>query len=62
MSVKTFRIHGKFKRNRKTQEFVKELNGMKKEDVIELLMSTIGSQYHVKRYRISIKKVEEIEK
>ncbi|NVM54223.1 MAG: 50S ribosomal protein L18a [Candidatus Helarchaeota archaeon] len=62
MSVKTFRIHGKFKRNRKTQEFVKEVNGMKKEDVIELLLSTLGSQYHVKRYRISIENVEEIEK
>ncbi|NVM31767.1 MAG: 50S ribosomal protein L18a [Candidatus Helarchaeota archaeon] len=62
MSVKTFRIRGSFKKNRKTQEFVKELKGMKEEDVKESLLSTLGSQYCVKRYRITINEVEELEK
>ncbi len=61
MSVKTYKVHGKFKRNRKTQEFVKEMKGLKKEDVIELVLSTIGSLYNVKRYQISIYNVEEVE-
>ena len=62
MSVKTYRIRGSFKKNRKTQEFVKELKGMKEEDVKESLLSTLGSQYCVKRYRITINEVEELEK
>jgi ribosomal protein L20A (L18A) len=60
MSLKTFRVSGKFKRNRKTQDFTKELRGLKKEDVLEVLISTIGSQHHVKRFQISIENVEEI--
>lgn len=62
MSVKTFRIRGSFKKNRKTQEFVKEMKGMKEKDVRETLLSTLGSQYRIKRYRITIDEVEEIEK
>jgi len=61
MSVKTFRVRGKFRKNRKTQDFVKDVNGMKKEDVIEYILSTIGSQHHVKRYEIKIEEVEELE-
>lgn len=62
MSVKTFKIRGTFKRNRKTQEFIKEMKGMREEDIKEQILSTIGSLYHVKRYQISIDKVEEIKK
>ena len=62
MSVKTFKIHGKFKRNRKTQGFVKEMKGMKEDDVRELVLSTIGSLYNVKRYQITIDSVEEVAK
>ncbi|MHA1130032.1 MAG: 50S ribosomal protein L18Ae [Candidatus Helarchaeota archaeon] len=61
MSVKTFRVNGKFKRNRKSQEFVKIIKGMRKEDIEEYILSTIGSQHHVKRYQIKIQNVEEIE-
>jgi len=60
MSVKIFKIHGKFKRNRKTQGFVKEMRGMKEDDVRELVMSTVGSLYNVKRYQITIDSVEEV--
>ena len=60
MSVKTFRVNGKFKRNRKTQDFEKIVKGMQKEDVEEYILSTIGSQHHVKRYQIKILSVEEV--
>ena len=60
MSVKTFRVNGKFKRKRKTQDFVKVVKGIKEEDVIEYILSSIGSQHHVKRYRIAIENVEEL--
>lgn len=62
MSVKTFRVNGKFKRKRKTQDFVQIVRAVKQEDVIEYILSTIGSQHHVKRYQIAIKNVEELEK
>ncbi len=61
MSVKTFRVKGKFKRSRKTQDFVKEVSAITKEDVEEYILSTVGSQHHVKRYRIQIEAIEEIE-
>jgi ribosomal protein L20A (L18A) len=61
MSVKTFRVNGKFKRDRKTQDFVKIIKAMREEDVEEYILSTIGSQHHVKRYQIKIIKVEEVE-
>jgi large subunit ribosomal protein LX len=61
MSVKTFRVNGEFKRKRKTQDFVKIVKGMKKEDVVEHILSTIGSQHHVKRYQIEIESVEEVQ-
>ena len=43
-------------------DIIKEINGIKKEDVVELVVSTIGSLYNVKRYQISIENVEELEK
>lgn len=60
MSVKTYRIKGSFRRNKKVQSFIKEMKAVKEEEVIELLLSTVGSQYHVKRYEIKIEQVEEI--
>ena len=60
MSVKTFRVTGKYKRNRKVQDFVKEVHGITREHVIEYILSTIGSQHHVKRYEIEIEDVEEV--
>ncbi|MFX1294259.1 MAG: 50S ribosomal protein L18Ae [Promethearchaeota archaeon] len=60
MSVKRFRVNGKFKRKRKLQEFVKVIQAMNEEDVIEYILSMIGSQHHVKRYQIEIKNVEEL--
>jgi ribosomal protein L20A (L18A) len=60
--VKQFEIHGKFRRNRKWQDFVKVLNGVKEADIIENIYSTIGSQHHVKRFAIKIEKVEELKK
>ncbi|MHA1263990.1 MAG: 50S ribosomal protein L18Ae [Candidatus Helarchaeota archaeon] len=60
MSIKTFRVKGTFQRNKKRQEFVKEIPGIKKEDVLELVLSTLGSLYHVKRRDIKIDNVEEL--
>jgi large subunit ribosomal protein LX len=53
---------GKFRRNRKWQDFTKIVSAMKEEDAKELILSNIGSQHHVKRYEINIQKVEEVKK
>ena len=62
LSVRNFEIHGKFRRNRKWQDFVKVISAVKEDDAKELILSTIGSQHHVKRYDIQIQKVEEVKK
>jgi len=60
--VKQFEISGKFRRKRKWQNFVKVLKGIKKEDVVEEIYSSIGSHHNVKRFEIKIEKVEEVQR
>ncbi|MDD1777901.1 MAG: 50S ribosomal protein L18a [Candidatus Helarchaeota archaeon] len=60
--MRNFEITGKFRRNRKWQQFVKVISAIKESDAKELILSTIGSQQHVKRYEIKLEKIEEVKK
>jgi len=60
MEVKVFRIKGVFERNGKKEKFTREYRGLKKEDVVEILYSEIGSKHRVPRTKIWIESVEEI--
>lgn len=60
MEVKVFRVKGIFERNGKKERFTREYRGLKKEDVIEILYSEVGSKHRVPRNKIWIESVEEI--
>ena len=60
MEVKVFRVKGIFERNGKRERFTREYRGLKKEDVIEILYSEVGSKHRVPRNKIWIESVEEI--
>ncbi len=60
MEVKVFRVKGVFERNGKKERFSREYRGLKKEDVIEILYSEIGSKHRVPRIKIWVESVEEI--
>ena len=58
--VKTFYINGEFRGKRGRQRFQYELRGMKKEDVIEQIYATVGSQHKISRKKIIINEIKEI--
>ncbi|ASJ07534.1 50S ribosomal protein L18Ae [Thermococcus pacificus] len=60
MEVKVFRVKGVFERNGKKERFTREYRGLKKEDVVEILYSEVGSKHRVPRNKIWIEAVEEI--
>ncbi|QDA31837.1 50S ribosomal protein L18a [Thermococcus indicus] len=60
MEVKVFRVKGVFERNGKRERFTREYRGLKKEDVVEILYSEVGSKHRVPRNKIWIESVEEI--
>jgi large subunit ribosomal protein LX len=61
MVVKVFRVKGKFLMGDKMQPFTKEYRAISKERVIERVYSDFGSKHKVKRNKIKINEVEEIE-
>ena len=60
MEVKVYRVKGVFEREGKKQKFTKEYRAVKQEDVVELVYSEIGSKHRVKRTKIWIESIEEI--
>ena len=60
MEVKVYRVKGVFEREGKRQKFTKEYRAVKQEDVVELVYSEIGSKHRVKRTKIWIESIEEI--
>ena len=59
LEVKTFVVSGFFTKKSARQRFSTEARGLKKEDVIEGVLSEIGGRFKVKRSRVTIEKVEE---
>lgn len=57
--MKTYTVEGIIKLRSSTKHFVKEFNGMKKEDVLEDIYAKYGSIYRCKRKNIEIKSIEE---
>ena len=60
MDVKTYLVSGFFMKGSTRQKFSTQARGLKKEDVIETVLSEIGGRFKVKRPKVNIEKVEEI--
>jgi large subunit ribosomal protein LX len=58
--VKVFRVIGKIRKPNFQTEFRKEVRAMKPEDAVEKVYMLIGSKHRVKRFQMSISKVEEL--
>jgi large subunit ribosomal protein LX len=59
--VKVFRIIGKIRKPNFQTDFRKEVRALKPEDAVEKVYMLLGSKHRVKRFQITISKVEEIE-
>ena len=60
MSVKTYQVSGFYLKNKAHQRFSTQVRGIKKEDVIEEVLSEVGGRFKEKRPMIRIEKLEEI--
>ena len=60
MSVKTYQVSGFFQKNKARQRFSTTVRGIKKEDVIEKVLSEVGGRFKVRRPMVKIEKLEEI--
>lgn len=58
INQKTFIVNGSFQYSDGIQKFNKEIKAGKEAQAIEKIYKLIGSQHHVKRRDINIKKVE----
>jgi large subunit ribosomal protein LX len=58
--VKVFRVIGKIRKPNFQTEFRKEVRALKPEDAVEKVYMLIGSKHRVKRFQMSISKVEEL--
>ncbi|HSQ52871.1 MAG TPA: 50S ribosomal protein L18Ae [Acidobacteriota bacterium] len=58
--VKVFRVIGKIRKPNFQTEFRKEVRALKPEDAIEKVYMLLGSKHRVKRFQMSISKVEEL--
>ena len=58
--VKVFRVTGKVKKPNFQTDFSKEVRALKPEDAVEKIYMLLGSKHRVKRFQMSISKVEEI--
>ena len=58
--VKVFRVIGKIRKPNFQTDFRKEVRALKPEDAVENVYMLLGSKHRVKRYHITISKVEEI--
>jgi large subunit ribosomal protein LX len=59
--VKVFRIIGKIRKPNFQTDFRKEVRALKPEDAVEKVYMLLGSKHRVKRFQMTISKVEEIE-
>ena len=59
--VKVFRVIGKIRKPNFQTDFRKEVRALKPEDAIEKVYMLLGSKHRVKRFQITISRVEEIE-
>ncbi|HDQ05130.1 MAG TPA: 50S ribosomal protein L18a [Candidatus Bathyarchaeota archaeon] len=58
--VKVFRVSGKIRKPNFQTEFRKEVRALKPEDAVEKVYTELGSRHRVRRYQMSISKVEEL--
>lgn len=58
--VKVYRISGKISKPNFQTSFKKEMRALKPEEVAERIYKEIGSKHKVKRFQITILKIEEI--
>ena len=58
--VKVYRVSGKISKPNLRTEFSKEIRAVKPEDAVEQVYTLIGSKHRVRRFQMSITKVEEI--
>jgi large subunit ribosomal protein LX len=58
--VKVFRVIGKIRKPNFQTEFRKEVRALKPEDAVEKVYMLLGSKHRVKRFQMSISKVEEL--
>ena len=58
--VKVYRVSGKISKPNLRTEFSKEIRAVKPEDAVEQVYTLIGSKHRVRRFQMSISKVEEI--
>ena len=59
--MKAFRIIGQFKMGKKTVPFTKEIASGTKDEAVENIYSRIGSKHRIKRKKITIDSVRELE-
>jgi len=58
--VKVYRVIGKISKPNFQTSFKKEMRALKPEEVVERVYKEMGSKHRVKRFQITILKVEEI--
>ena len=58
--VKVFRVIGEIRKPNFQTEFRKEVRALKPEDAVEKVYMELGSKHRVKRYQMTISKVEEL--
>ena len=60
MDTKVWRAVGKYKKNKRTFTFTKELIALKESHARERVLSNLGSRHRVKRRNIEISEIVEI--
>ena len=58
--VKVFRVIGKIRKPNFQTEFRKEVRALKPEDAVEKVYMLLGSKHRVRRFQMTISKVEEL--
>jgi large subunit ribosomal protein LX len=58
--VKVFRVIGEIRKPNFQTEFQKEVRALRPEDAVEKVYMLLGSKHRVKRYQMTISKVEEL--
>jgi large subunit ribosomal protein LX len=58
--VKVFRVIGKIRKPNFQTDFRKEVRALKPEDAVEKVYMLLGSKHRVRRFQMTISKVEEL--
>lgn len=59
--VKVFRVTGRIRKPNFETEFQKEVRALKPENAVEKVYMELGSKHRVKRFQMTISKVEELD-